>query len=147
LTEKSGHYGKSSKQPGQSPVGKALQTGPGASPLKEVTETQEVIPIPAEVMHKTNISVLRVEGDSMIGDHVLNGDHLILEELSTPRDGDLVVASLRNGAATLKRFYLDGHRIRLEATDPSGESVVFGKKEVEIRGVLVGILRKYRSSP
>jgi DNA polymerase IV len=128
-------------------VGRFVRPDPNTSPLEEVTETQHVIPILAEMMRKTNISVFRVERDSMIGDHLLDSDHLILEKLSTPCDGDMVVAMLRNGEATLKRFYRDGRRIRFEAADRSGESIFFEETEVEIRGVVLGIVRKARNSP
>jgi repressor LexA len=128
-------------------LGDAINKDHDVRSFQEVTETEEGVPIPTEMMRKSNISVWRVEGGSVTGDHLLNGDHLILDKLSTPRDGDMVAALVRKSVATLRRFYRDGHRIRLEDADPSGESAVFEEKEVDILGVVVGILRKYRSSP
>lgn len=138
--------GNSPLDPKEVPLGDPIKEGHAARSFQEVTETEEGIPIPAEMMHKSNISVWRVGGDSMTEDHLLNGDHLILDKLSTPRNGDLVAASVSKSVAVLRRFYHDEHRIRLEDADNSGESLVCEEREVDILGIVVGILRKYRSS-
>ncbi len=113
-------------------------------PRIEIAEDRETIPISAGLLRKNNIHVLQVKGDSMIGDYVLDGDHLIVERRSDARDGEMVVALIRNSAATLKRFRREGRQIRLEQTDASDEAMVFDEEEVAIQGVVVGILRKYR---
>ncbi|MGO9569666.1 MAG: LexA family protein [Desulfomonilaceae bacterium] len=114
------------------------------SPLIESTEDRETIPISAGLLRKNNIHVLQVKGDSMIGDYVLDGDHVIVESRTAARDGELVVALMRNCETTLKRFLRDGHQIRLEQTDTSDEAMVFDEEDVVVQGVVVGILRKYR---
>ena len=112
--------------------------------LIETLEGQEAIPIPPDLLSRNNIYVLQVRGDSMIGDHLLGGDHLIVEKRDTARDGEMVVALTNKGEVTLKRFFRDGPRIRLEPADASAEATVFDEKDVTIQGVVVGILRKYR---
>ncbi len=111
----------------------------------DAIEAQAAIPIPADMMRKKNIYLLCVKGDSMIGDHVLKGDHLILEKRNAPHDGEMVVAVIRSSEANLKRFYRDGYRIRLESANPFCETIVLDEKDVAIQGVVVGILRKYQS--
>ena len=113
-------------------------------PLIEIEEDRETIPISAGLLRKNKIHVLQVKGDSMIGDYVLDGDHVIVERRNAAYDGEMVVALIRNSETTLKRFRRDGHQIRLEQTDASDEAMVFDEEEVAIQGVVVGILRKYR---
>jgi len=140
-----------------------LSVGPSESPPREAAASEvslggrvgedsnfaavvldETISIPSNVMRKKNIHVLQVSGDSMIADHVIDGDLVIVEKRNTARDGEMVIAFLRNRGAAVKRFYRDGHRIRLEPADPSCEAVFLDENDVAIQGVVVGILRKYR---
>jgi repressor LexA len=110
----------------------------------EAAEAHAAIPIPADLLRKNNIYMLRVKGDSMMGDYVLAGDHLIVEGRSAAKDGEMVVALIKYSETTLKRFRRDGGNIRLEQTDTSDDTMVFDDKDVAIQGVVVGILRKYR---
>ncbi len=114
------------------------------SPLIECAEDRETIPIAAGLLRKNNIHVLQVKGDSMIGDYVLDGDHVIVDRRNAAMDGEMVVALIKNSETSLKRFRRDGHQIRLEQTDTSDEAMVFDEKDVAIQGVVLGILRKYR---
>jgi repressor LexA len=79
----------------------------------------------------------------MIGDHILDGDRLIVEKRNSAKDGEMVVALIRNSETTLKRFHRDGGKIRLERTDTSDDAMVFDENDVVIQGTVVGILRKY----
>ena len=116
----------------------------GEGPLIETLEGQETIPVPPDLLRKNNIYVLQVRGDSMIGDHLLDGDHLIVEKRNAARDGEMVVALTNKGEATLKRFFREGPWIRLEPADASTEAMLLDEKDVAIQGVVMGILRKYR---
>ena len=109
----------------------------------DAIEVPTSIPIPAHLLRKNNIYVLQVEGDSMIGDHILDGDRLIVEKRNSAKDGEMVVALIRNSETTLKRFHRDGGKIRLERTDTSDDAMVFDENDVVIQGTVVGILRKY----
>ena len=113
-------------------------------PLIESADDRETIPISAGLLRKNKIHVLQVKGDSMIGDYVLDGDHVIVERRNAATDGELVVALIKNNETTLKRLRRDGSQIRLEQTDTSDEAMVLDEKDVVIQGVVVGILRKYR---
>ncbi|HTY23254.1 MAG TPA: S24 family peptidase [Desulfomonilaceae bacterium] len=110
----------------------------------EAVEVQSAISIPTDLLHKNNIYVLQVQGDCMIGDHILDGDCLIVEKRNSAKDGEMVLTLTENSEATLRRFHRDGGKVRLEQTDTSGDAMVFDENDVVIRGIVVGILRKYR---
>lgn len=86
--------------------------------------------------------VLRVRGDSMIGDNICDGDLVICEKRETARDGETVVALVDGADATLKRIYRSSEGVRLEASNPAYAPIV--SKDVRIQGVVVGLLRQYR---
>jgi repressor LexA len=84
--------------------------------------------------------VLEIRGDSMIEDHIKDGDHVLVERRQTARDGETVVALLENGEATLKKFYRDNGKIRLQPANPQMAPLLVD--HVDIQGVVVGLFRK-----
>jgi repressor LexA len=113
-------------------------------PIHAIEDT-ETVAIPADMVGKLETYALRVQGDSMIQDHVLDGDYVIVEKRSWATDGEMVVALLRSEEATLKRFRRDkGGRIRLEPANPAFAPLVCEERDLTIQGVVIGILRKYR---
>lgn len=107
-------------------------------------EDRQTIAIPGNMLGKSETYVLRVQGDSMLQDHVLDGDYVIVEKRAWAGNGEMVVALIRNEDATLKRFRYDNGRIRLEPANPAYEAMVYDEKDVTVQGVVIGILRKYR---
>jgi repressor LexA len=85
--------------------------------------------------------LLRVRGDSMIGDHIRDGDLVLVEPRNTARDGETVVAVLPDGEATMKRLYREDGRFRLQPSNPSLAAIFTA--EVEVRGVVRGVLRRF----
>jgi repressor LexA len=83
---------------------------------------------------------LEVRGNSMIEDHIRDGDYVIVERTPTARNGETVVALLDEGEATLKRFYRENGRIRLQPANGTMDPIVVDR--VEIQGVVVGVFRK-----
>ena len=77
----------------------------------------------------------------MIDDGILSGDYVVVREQKEANNGDIVVAVLRNGFATLKRFYREANRIRLQPAN-SAMSPIF-VREVEIRGKVVAVIRQF----
>lgn len=110
----------------------------------EALQDVETIAIPASMLGLHPTYVLQVKGDSMIGDHVLDGDYVIVERRQTALDGEMVVALVKGTEATLKRFRRYRNKIHLEPANPAYEPIVLDEKDVSIQGVVVGILRKYR---
>ncbi len=86
--------------------------------------------------------VLRVKGSSMIEEGILDGDYVVIEEQETAKDGEIVVAMLENGFATLKRFFKEAPRVRLEPAN-SQMAPIFARN-VKIQGKVVGVIRKYQ---
>jgi repressor LexA len=78
----------------------------------------------------------------MIEDHIADGDYVIIERRETARDGEVVVALLDDGQATLKRFYKERGRVRLQPAN-STMAPIYVEKDIKIQGVLIGILRTY----
>ncbi len=85
--------------------------------------------------------LLRVRGESMIGDHIRDGDLVLVEPRTTAQDGETVVAVLPGGEATLKRLYREGRRFRLQPANPALNPIV--TDSLEIRGVVRGVLRRF----
>jgi repressor LexA len=88
---------------------------------------------------------LEVRGDSMIEDHICDGDLILLDRPDEVRDGDIVVALVSGNETTLKRFYREpGDRIRLQPANAALSPIVVPASEVQIQGRLLAVLRKYR---
>lgn len=109
----------------------------------EALEEQETISVPSTMLsdkHK-NYFGLKVRGESMIEDGILDGDYIIAERQDQANNGDIVVALLDNKYATLKRFYKEKDHIRLQPANSLMEPI--RTRNVQIQGKLVGLIRKY----
>ena len=112
------------------------------SPVEPYTDPNATFPVTANMLSANKKSyVLQVRGDSMIEDGILDGDFVVVAETNQARNGDIVVAMIENGVVTLKRFYKEKDRVRLEPAN-SSMSPIFAKN-VTIQGKCVGIIRKY----
>ena len=107
-----------------------------------VLETPETLSLEELVPPGSDVYVLRVRGNSMIEDSIRDGDLVLVERRSDPAPGETVVAVLPGESATLKRFYPepDG-RIRLQPANAALEPLLVD--EVEIRGVVIGVIRRF----
>ena len=83
---------------------------------------------------------LQVTGDSMINAHICDGDYVVCARRQQANNGDTVVALMPDGQATLKKFYREKGRIRLQPANPSFEPIIVD--EVQIQGVVIGVLRR-----
>jgi repressor LexA len=110
----------------------------------EAIEDVETIEVPLHLVpHRGKSFALRVRGDSMIGEQIRDGDTVIVESRSEARNGDTVVALIRGSDATLKKFYRKGARVRLEPANPAMDPIEVPARDVEIRGVVRGLVRRY----
>ncbi len=112
------------------------------SPL-EVFETEDSISFPVSRSSGRRTYTLKVRGDSMIDEHIQDGDYIIVEERETAENGDTVVALLNNEKATLKKYYRDNGSIRLVPANPDVQEIVVNEEDLIIQGVVVGIFRKF----
>ena len=109
----------------------------------EALENNETFTVPEEFIRRQNTFVLRVKGNSMIEDGIWDGDYIIVEERPSAENGETVVA-LVNGEATVKRFYREkGGKVRLQPANESMQPIIVHDKDVEIRGAVVAVMRKY----
>jgi repressor LexA len=109
----------------------------------EALENHDTFTVPEEFVRRQNTFVLRVKGNSMIEDGIWDGDYIVVEERASADNGETVVA-LVNGEATVKRFYREkGGKIRLQPANESMQPIIVRDKEVEVRGAVVAVMRKY----
>ncbi|MEB3197253.1 MAG: transcriptional repressor LexA [Candidatus Sericytochromatia bacterium] len=131
-----GGGGSSSRSRGLPVVGRIA----AGRPIEAIADAPEHLDLETE-FSGPDVYVLRVKGDSMIEDHIQDGDYVIIQRQDTARDGDIVVALLDDGEATLKRFYRErGGRIRLQPAN-SAMSPLFVER-VLVQGKMIGLLRK-----
>ena len=113
-------------------------------PIEAITE-EEKIELPEELLGPGRTYVLKVRGNSMIEEHIRDGDFVIIEERQTAENGQTVVALLNGTDVTLKKYFDEGERIRLQPANPDVKPIYLDKNEesLQIQGVVIGILRKY----
>lgn len=115
------------------------------SPI-EAIENREEIDLEQMFQSRAGVYVLRVRGESMIDDHLCDGDYVVIERRDSARNGEQVVALLDTGEATLKRFYRDGGgKIRLQPANSSMEPRIVDAERCRIQGVVIGVLRSYNN--
>ena len=111
-------------------------------PVEAVVNVEE-ISVPASFLTRKRNYVLRVRGDSMIEEHIQDGDFVVIEEREGARDGEMVIALIDGENATLKKFYREQEMIRLQPAHPTLEPIRVREDRITIQGVVVGIMRKY----
>ncbi|MBI5399412.1 transcriptional repressor LexA [Candidatus Saganbacteria bacterium] len=107
----------------------------------EVCEQQEEVEVPSTLVGRRPCYVLQVKGNSMIEDHIVNGDLIVIEKCETADDGDVVVALINHSSATLKRIYREKNRVRLEPSNSTMKPIFV--KDVAIQGKVRGLFRKF----
>lgn len=111
-------------------------------PIEAIEEPIDTVSVsPTLLSSKKRAFVLQVRGDSMVEEGILDGDYVVIEQQETADNGDIVVALLENGLATLKRFFKESSRIRLEPAN-SQMAPIF-TTQVQIQGKVVGVIRRY----
>ena len=109
----------------------------------EAISSEDTIAVPAEMVGRRKCYALRVFGDSMVEDHILDGDVVLLEPRKEPREGETVVALIRQQEVTLKRYYRRGGTISLVPANARLQAMEFPAEDVEFQGVVIGLLRNY----
>ena len=109
----------------------------------EAIATDDTIGVPESLVSGKKCYALRVRGESMVGDHILDGDVVLLEHRTQPREGETVVALVRSQEVTLKRYYSSGARVRLVPSNDKLEPMEFPAEDVEFQGVVIGLIRQY----
>jgi repressor LexA len=111
----------------------------------EAVSNPETLQIPEYFLPgRGNYYVLRVKGESMIGEHIQDGDYVVVESRETADPGDTVVALIDGENVTLKKFYPEGSHVRLQPANDALAPIVVDGARVKIQGVVVSIMRKYQ---
>ena len=129
------------------PVFGAIAAGEPLMAFPDANEPEETLELPASMLpsRTENIFALRVKGQSMIEDLIDDGDVVLLQRQETAHPGEMVAAWLKEqGEATLKRFYPEGARVRLQPANSSMSPIYEDAENVEVQGVVVGVIRMYR---
>lgn len=108
-------------------------------PLLALENIESYFPIPAEFMPNTTTFILNVQGESMINAGILDGDHVIVEQCSTAKNGDMVVALVED-SATVKTFYKEDGYYRLQPENDYMEPIIV-TGELQILGKVIGVFR------
>lgn len=109
-------------------------------PIEAYQDASETISIPDMINVSAATYVLRVRGDSMVDAHIMDGDLVVIREQQTAQDGDIVVAQVEENAVTLKRFFKERDRVRLQPANDRYEPQYYDA--VRIQGKLVGVIRR-----
>lgn len=121
-----------------------LGTIAAGSPIEPYTDPNAVMQIaPQFLSGNRRTYVLQVKGTSMIEDGILDGDFVVIEEQDVANNGDIIVALLENGVATLKRYFKEATRIRLEPANASMRPIY--ATQVRVQGKVTAVIRKYRN--
>jgi repressor LexA len=110
----------------------------------EALENRESIVVPSDMVGRRETYVLKVRGNSMIGDGILEGDFVVVEKRDHARNGETVVALINSQEVTLKRFYIESDGVRLQPANPAIAPIFLKNGDFAIQGVMIGLLRKLR---
>ena len=110
----------------------------------EALENRESIVVPSDMVGRRETYVLKVRGNSMIGDGILDGDYVVVEKRDHARNGETVVALINGQEVTLKRFYIEADGVRLQPANPEIAPIFLNNGDFAIQGVMIGLLRKLR---
>ncbi|MBX7119207.1 MAG: transcriptional repressor LexA [Gemmatimonadaceae bacterium] len=111
----------------------------------EQFESHESIAVPDDFVRRAgNHYVLKVRGNSMIEDHISDGDYVVVHDRPSADNGEMVIAMVEDAGATVKRYYRerDG-RIRLQPANATMSPIYVQESQVRVQGIVVGVMRRY----
>lgn len=109
----------------------------------EVLEDKEFLDIPEFLLSSGENFVLKVSGNSMKDDGIHDGDYIIISKNNNPKNGDLVIA-LVEGEITLKKYFREGKKIKLQPANPSFKPLFINEDKIQVQGIVIGLVRKYK---
>ena len=113
-------------------------------PIQEMVSGESLAVPDSFVRRRGSHYVLRVKGNSMIDEQICDGDFVIVNERQSADNGEMVIAMLQGTSATVKKFYRDpGGKIRLQPANAAMQPIFADAEQVQIQGVVVGVMRKY----
>jgi repressor LexA len=113
------------------------------TPIEAIQHEGNFVDVPLGLLARGEHYALEIEGESMTGAGILDGDTVIIQRADTAQEGDIVVALVDDEEATLKTLRKGGGKVTLQAENPAFESRTFEPGRVKVQGKLVGLLRRY----
>jgi repressor LexA len=110
-------------------------------PIEAISDPTNTLTVPRHMVRNDNTYVLKVKGDSMVESLIADGDYVIIEKQDYANDGDIVVALLEDGTATLKEYHREKNYIRLQPRNRDYKPIKV--RNVIIQGKVLGIIRKF----
>ena len=114
-------------------------------PIEAVADPNEKVAVPSSMVGSGDYYALTVEGDSMVGAGIMNGDTVIIRNAKNAENGQIVVALVDEYEVTLKKWQKKGHSVALVPANPAYETRVFSEDRVEVQGILAGLMRRYET--
>ena len=114
-------------------------------PIEAWEQNQETLPVPSSLLgrHPQQHFVLKVRGDSMMNDGIVDGDYVIIEKKEKAKNGEVVVALIEEREATLKRLYKENGQIRLQPANSQMAPIFINPDALRIQGVVIGVWRRF----
>jgi repressor LexA len=113
------------------------------SPIEAISSSETVF-VPEDMVGRRDTYVLQVKGESMIDEQIRDGDYVIVEDRTSVRDGEMVIALVGGDSVTLKKLYREGEgRIRLQPANRRMKPIFVDQDDLRVQGVVIGVLRKY----
>lgn len=116
------------------------------TPILAVENIEDEFPFPPQLLHgagKDEVFLLKIEGSSMIDAGMLNGDYILVHNGLQVNNGDIVVARIQGERATVKRFYEEKGRVRLQPENATMQPIYVAYNDVEVVGKVIGLMRSY----
>lgn len=110
------------------------------APILAVENIEEYFPIPRDFVDHEDVFILRIKGDSMIEAGIFDGDYVLVSQQKSAANGEIIVALLDGEEATVKRFFHEGNRIRLQPENSTMEPIY--SNDVAVLGKVIGVFRK-----
>jgi len=113
-------------------------------PIETLGVHAETLEVPPFMVGRRNSYVLQVKGQSMIDEGINDGDYVVVQEKEVPSNGEMIIALINGGEATLKRYYKEKGHIRLQPSNAAMEPIIVKSgTPIEIQGIVIGLIRKY----
>lgn len=114
------------------------------SPIETITGLPETLEVPPFMVGRRNSYVLQVKGQSMIEAGINDGDYVVIQEKDVPSNGDVVVALINGQEATLKRYFKEAGRVRLQPENSTMNPIyITPDMDLKIQGTVIGLIRRY----
>jgi repressor LexA len=113
------------------------------APIEAISSSETVF-VPEDMVGRRDTYVLQVKGESMIDEQIRDGDYVIVEDRTSVRDGEMVIALVGGDSVTLKKLYREGEgRVRLQPANRRMKPIYVDQDDLRVQGVVIGVLRKY----